>query len=308
MRNLKKSLVCMFITLLISYLWIVPVQAQSRPDQPFVLPQTVFVGDLARLVVPLAFSTEEPFIVDTPERLPQTPELMIKRIELERRGGVSRLLIDFIPFETGTILFPEIEFFSLDETFLNVPAITGLEVQVASILTTAQAALSAPASPLAIPGTSFLIYGTITMILILLFLGIGGSIWGRRHFWEFWEGIRRRIFLFKMKKFIRQLRREISLQRDNSPVHYLSMLSGEFREFLSLFTGINCRSLTSGEFLELPFAYPGPGPVYLSGLFQTWDTLRFSGRGMEMADLTHAMGEIEDFLAALMEAGKGVKK
>ena len=289
----------------------VNAHAQIRTDQPFVLPQTIFVGDLGRMVVPLdhLFSGTEPFILETPERLPQTPDLIIRRIELERRGGVSRLLIDFVPFVTGTIPFPDIEFFLLEDTASPaIPAITGLEVHVTSILTPSQMALSESAPPLAVPGTSFLIYGTITLILLLLFLGIGGSFWGRRHFYNLWERLRRRFILQKMRKFIRQLRQEIGedigLENKLKPAHYLSRLSAEFREFLTIFTGINCRSLTAGEFLALPIVYLGPGPTYLSGLFQTWDTLRFSGRGMEMMDLVQAMAEIEEFLSDIETAEK----
>ena len=316
MKNEKRKkwiLFCLVLTLLSAKLLLsatpVPAQAGIRTDQPFVLPQTIFVGDLGRMVVPLDryFSEAEPFIVDTPERLPQTPVLVIRRIELERRAGISRLLIDFIPFAPGTLPFPDIEFFSQEEdsswedtySAINIPAITGLQVHVSSILTPSQMALSEPAPPLAVPGTSLLIYGTIVLILVVLFLGIGCSLWGSRHFWETWELIRRKFLILGLKKFIRYIKEESSVENDRNPAPYLSLLSGEFREFLSLFTGINCRSMTAGEFLRLPMEYTGLGPVYLSGLFQTWDTLRFSGRGMEMVDLTQAMSEIEEFLIAL---------
>ncbi|MCL2008375.1 MAG: hypothetical protein FWG77_09845 [Treponema sp.] len=291
---MKKGLLLYGILFLL--ISISPAKAQTRTDLPFTLPQTIFVGDLARLVVPLSdfFAGEEPFIIETPERLPLTPDLLIRRIELERRPGVLRLLIDFIPFATGNIPFPDIEFFSQYE---EAPVITGLEVYVSSILSPNQMTLSEPAPPLAVPGTGFLVYGTIFLIILFLFLGIGGSVWGRRHFSEMLEMLRRKFLIFKMRRYIKNLKEES--EEEENPAPYLSSLSGEFREFLSLFTGINCRSLSAAEFMELPLENQSLGPVFLSGLFQTWDTLRFSGRAMEPVDFSLAMAEIEDFLIAL---------
>jgi hypothetical protein len=161
--------------------------------------------------------------------------------------------------------------------------------------------LSGPAAPIAVPGTSFLIYGTIVVFIFFIGLGIGISLWGRRHFRDLWELFRRRRLLRAMAKFLRCLRQECSFEKDGDPGYYLTLLSGEFREFLSLFSGINCRSLTPGEFLGLPLSQTALalGPVYLSWLFQNWETLRFSGQRMEMAEIFAALGEIERLIAAL---------
>ena len=96
----------------------------------------------------------------------------------------------------------------------------------------------------------------------------------------------------------------------NNPGHYLSLLSGEFREFLSHFTGMDCRPLTAGEFLDLPLKYADYeqedkallSPVFLCRLFRTWDTLRFSGRLIDRVDLFLALSETENFLNALDKA------
>jgi hypothetical protein len=95
-----------------------------------------------------------------------------------------------------------------------------------------------------------------------------------------------------MAKFLRCLRQECSLEKEgehtaeseqmagrgslSAPGYYLTMLSKEFREFLSLFSGINCRSLTPVEFLGLPLSQTALalGPVYLCRLFQTWEIMR----------------------------------
>jgi len=278
------------------------IQAQTRTDVPYLVPQTIFVGDSGRLVVPLgrAFARITPFVVEVPEKLPETPELLIRRLELERRGGATRLLIDFIPYAAGVLSLPDLEIQSPGDGTEPL-VLSGLEVQVASILNSSQMTLSGPAAPIAAPGTSFLIYGTIIIIILLLCLGIGISLWGRRHFRELWELFRRRRLIKAMGKFLRCLRQECTLEKEGDPGYYLTLLSKELREFLSLFSGINCRSLTPGEFLELPLSQTALalGPVYLCWLFQTWETLRFSGQKMEMAEMFMALDEIERLIAAL---------
>ena len=285
------------------------VSAQSnRTDVPYLLPQTIFVGDQGRLVVPLGqvFAGAGPFTQEAFAFFPSTPDLVIKQIELERRGGLTRLLIDFIPYAPGILSFPPLEFPSGS----GLPAITGLEVHVASVLTPSEMALSEPASTLAVPGTSFLVYGSLALILVMLSLGIAGSIWGRLHFRELWERFRRRRLLALMQKFLIRLRQECCLEKNGNPGYYLSLLSAEFREFLSQFSEINCRSLTAGEFLELPAGYPAAGaegsasspvlgPVFLCFLFRSWDILRFSGRNIQMTDLFHALNETKRFVTAL---------
>jgi hypothetical protein len=285
------------------------IQAQTRTDVPYLVPQTIFVGDSGRLVVPLgrAFARITPFILDAPEKLPETPDILIRRLELERRGGATRLLIDFIPYASGVLSLPDLEIQSPGEGTEPL-VLSGLEVQVASILNPSQMSLSGPAAPIAAPGTSFLIYGTIIAVILILCMGIGISLWGRRHLRELWELFRRRRLIRAMTKFLRCLRQECSLEKEGDPLavssgpnYYLTLLSNEFREFLSLFSGINCRSLTPGEFLELPLSQMALalGPVYLCWLFQTWETLRFSGQKMEMPEMFMALDEIERLIAAL---------
>ena len=277
-------------------------------------PQIIFVGDPGRLVVSIgrAYARIEPFVWDNPDKLPETPDLVIRRIELERRSGVSRILIDFVAYAPGALSLPSIDF----PSEANVPSLTGLEVQVASILDPSQMVLTEPATPLAVPGTSLLVYGTLVFVLFLLAMGIVISLWGRHHFREFFEQLRRKYLLRKMRRFLRILNQRCRFEVNSSdlslhektlaPALYLTRLATEFREFLTQFTGTNCRSLTAVEFRgitfeELPPRF-APGPDYLCDLFRSWDILRFSGRGMEMADLFVAMVETEKLLSTLDRA------
>ena len=294
--------------------------AQTRTEAPYLIPQIIFVGDSGRLIVSIgrAYARVEPFVWDNSDKLPETPDLVIRRIELERRSGVSRVLIDFVAYAPGTLSLPPIEF----PQDANVPSIMGLEVQVASILDPSQMVLTEPAPPLAVPGTSLLVYGTLVLVLFLLAMGIVISVWGRHHFRDFFEQLRRKYLLRKMRRFLHtlnhQCRFEVSSnfkinssgisphEKSLAPAFYLTRLSTEFREFLTQFTGINCRSLTAVEFRGITFEELSPrfapGPDYLCDLFRSWDILRFSGRGMEMADLFVAMVETEKLLSTLDRA------
>ena len=302
---MKRLNLCLLLALLFFGAVILQAQTSHRTEAPYLLPQTIFVGDPGRLVVPLgrAYAGIDAFVLEDPQKLPETPEMTIRRIELERKGGGSRLLIDFIPYASGLVSFPPLELFSVEALPMGAvfPTLTGLEVQVASILSPSQMFLSEPASPLAVPGTSLLIYGTILLLLFVLALGIAGSLWSRRHFRELWDRFRRRQLLRGMTKFLRRLKQECGLEKDGKAAVYLTRLSGEFREFLSLFTGINCRSLTAREFLELPFDSVIDS-TFLCRLFRSWDTLRFSGRGMEMEEMFAALGEMDKFVAKLDRA------
>ena len=315
-------------TVIVLLLLLLPcgVHAQTWTEAPYLIPQIIFVGDPGRLIVPIgrAFARVEPFVWDRPDKLSETSELVIRRIELERRGAVSRVLIDFIAYAPGTLYLPPIEFPSQDA---NAPqnivlTLSGLEVQVASILDPSQMVLTEPAPPLVVPGTSLLVYGTLIFIIFLLAMGIAASFWGRGHFRDFFERIRRKFLLRNMMRFLRRLNRECRLETSSNseknsscinshgkiptPALYLTRLSTEFREFLTKFTGINCRSLTAGEFL-LPAPYSLlPAPYSLCDLFRSWDILRFSGRGMEMADLFVALVETEKLISALDKAESGI--
>ena len=58
------------------------------------------------------------------------------------------------------------------------------------------------------------------------------------------------------------------------------------------------------EFLELPLAGLALKPERLCGLFRTWDTLRFSGQDLEMADMFKAINDVSALVAALDKAEK----
>ena len=284
---------------------------EREPHVFFLIPQTIFVGDSGRLVLQLGedYFDAEPFVRDSFDLIPTGHNLHITRVELEQRGLIPRLLIDFIPYAPGLLTFPPLE---LSPDLI----IDDLEVNIASILNPSRMNLAAAASPLAQPGTGFLLYGSIGLLLLLLFLGIGGSILGRRHFSEIWEKFRRRYLLRNMISFLRRLKYECENKINQDSAYYLGLLSGEFREFLSVYTGYNCRSLSAGEFLELNlFDYNQfqqedeeseiiNWEYSLFVIFRSLDTFRFSGTEIEPDDLLKIISDAGNFTFALDMAEK----
>ncbi|MDR1566365.1 MAG: hypothetical protein LBS48_03660 [Treponema sp.] len=273
----------------------------SRGDS-YLIPQTIFVGDRGRLVVPLgqAFMGVEAFVRSSSPELPVSRDLAVSRIELEHRNGNARLLIDFIPYAPGPLPLPPIVVPASPEPL----TVTGLEVSVASILAPQEAFLSDPASPLTVPGTGFIVYGAAAAFLVLLSTGIGGSLWGRKHFASFRERFRRRRLLRSMKRFLIRLRSE-SQREGKGQGELFSLLSGEFREFLSYFTQINCRVLTPGEFKGIRLSpAENLNGNYLCDLFSRWEIIRFSGSRIGRDDLLAVLDELRLYISELDRSEK----
>jgi hypothetical protein len=187
--------------------------------------------------------------------------------------------------------------------------VSGLECSVASILSPQEASLAEPAAPLTVPGTGLLIYGAAAGILFIIFLGIGGSIWGRKHFSSFREKWRRRRLLRVMERFLARLRTESEGGSIHRQTELFSLLSGEFREFLSILTGVNCRILTPPEFREVSLS---AGDLlkgdYLCDLFRRWETLRFSGSAIGRGDLLKVLDELHEFIISLVPSAEAKEK
>jgi hypothetical protein len=260
----------------------------------YLIPQTVFVGDKGRLVVPLgrAFEGAGAFVREGSGVPAAGGDILISRVELEYRNGAARLLIDFIPYAPGIQRLPPLE---IPGARGEPPAVTGLEITVASILDSSAAALSPNAPPMAAPGTSLLIYGSLALILLIL-LGIGGGVLGRSRLGKLLEGFRRRRLIRVMERILRRGRAELRRNSLDPPERreLLARLAGEFRQFLTLYTGINCQALTPPEIGTLP-----GGAASLGGLFRRWDALRFSGLAPAGEAILSTLDEAGAFIAVL---------
>jgi hypothetical protein len=285
-----------------------PVFSQDGDTDPYLIPQTVFVGDKGTLVVPLdrAAGVSAMGAVIQGTDLPRSRDLIISRVELERRGASARLLVDFQAFTPGRIALPPIEI-----TFKENGAsqtFTGLEVTISSILQVEQRGmvLSGPAEPLAAPGTAVLIYGTILGIIFLLLALTLTGFWGKIRLWGFAERWRRRRVIRAMGKSIKQLRAAIAGVEAGREGEILEALSGEFRTGLGILTGTNCRAMVPREFLALPALgdHAALSPAALSELFRRCDTLRFSGAGIEQSAVVKLLDEFKEMAFLLAAAEK----
>jgi hypothetical protein len=274
-------------------------------DAPYLLPRIIFVGDQGRLVYPLGpqFPAENPsadnLVLDSPEQLPRSPDVVITRVELDTRGPGARLLVDFKAYVPGRVELPPIK--AASHTF------TGLEVTVTSILRSGTA-LSGPAAPLVVPGTMLLIYGVVFGILALGLLAVLGGLWGRRRFGRALERRRRRRLIRTMGRGLKRLRAAL-IKGACGNEEVLAFFSSEFRKFLSFFAGTDCRAMAPGEFLPVSL-FPEEEPARFSGrflcdLFRRCDVLRFSGNGISRGDVIDLVETAGGFVDALGSGEKG---
>jgi hypothetical protein len=268
----------------------------------YLIPQTVYVGDRATLVITLHHAPVNGLVL-TGEP-PALPDLVIHRVELERRGETGRLLIDFTAYVPGRVELPPFE-------IEGIP-FTGLYIEIASILGTDETAsvLSPPAPPLAVPGTGVLVYGTVSGLVLFLLMVVWALAAGPRRFAGWLKKWRRKRLIASLAGMERRLRRK--LIRENPAVKNfrgsLNFLAAEFRTFLALFTGENCRAMTAGELsgLSLPELAAGENfylsGAFLGGFFRRCDDLRFSGAEAPKSGLRDMLGELKAFTAALNRA------
>jgi hypothetical protein len=264
-----------------------------RPDLAYLVPQTVYVGDRAALVIPLSTAGGNAELPLPPE----TDGVVFHRVRMESRGGEGRVFIEFTAYAPGLLAFPPVE---IPSGFL-----TGLKVEIASILERGNEGrvLSDPAPPLAAPGTGLFIYGTAACLLLGLFFFLGGTRWFRGRFRALLDAWKKRRLIAGMLSLTRRIRREIlkssALPDSGNFGKALDFLSVEFRSFLARYTGLECRAMTAPELgvISLPPEVPAPG-----GLVRRWDERRYNGQGIEKDELLAMLEEIRFFAASLEKA------
>lgn len=278
--------------------------------KPYMIPQIVFVADRGRLAVPLgpAFSEAVPGPQTPP--LSQNRDLVIHRIEVEQGNGGRRLLIDFQAFAPGDLELPPIE--------IGSETISGLSVKVSSILASEGdegRSLSPPAPAMPVPGTAFLIYGSIFGFFLLLLLTILGGIWTFPWLRKYLVRSRQRRIIRSMERILDRLKAALPPGEGVAALdRILSEFSSEFRIFLGCFAPVNCRSMVPAEFLALPvFSVPGGGDLgdmeeadreilsgpFLHKLFRHSDILRFSGAVVTREAVEGLLDGARSFTSAL---------
>jgi hypothetical protein len=256
----------------------------TQQNVPYTIPRQIYIGDPAVLVVPLSSSAENHPDIITAADLPKHKYIDFHKITLERHINAGRLVIEFTPFAAGELEFPLIE--------VGGHYFSDLKITVNSIIDRKEAiTLSSPASSLAMPGTSFMIYGLMALIVFILLFVIWFFAKGRRlvSIWrEKWK--RWRLFT-NMRHTERRLYRALIKNTDKRII--LNKLSEEFRTFLSVLTKQNCRAMTAQEIGNLQGIFPGKLP---EDFFTRCDNLRFSGSSAETEDIMQLLTELRGFI------------
>jgi hypothetical protein len=266
---------------------------------PYLIPQTVYVGDRATLVVPLGDGVQwSAGITEYSGGLPRQEDIVIHSVKIERRSAEVYVLIEFTSYKPGPVIFPPLSLGP--EVELNE-----LTVEIASILSSGGTSmvLSSPASPVAVPGTSVLIYGASAFLFFLIVCLLAVRLWGRNVF-RAWLLKRKKLALvYSLANLERHIRRELG--REGYYNNFLHQISLEFRSFLTLFTGSNCRSMTAGELrllpplLETARTEPALTGEYIGDLLGVWDNLRFSGGAVSKGAMTDILDKVKTFTITL---------
>jgi len=263
----------------------------------YMVPSKVYVGDRASLMLPLSGVTghEE---IDT-RLIPSSPDIDIHHVALERRPGGSFLKIEFSAYTPGILELPPFDI--LGKYF------SGLNIEISSILEPGEEGmvLSGPALPLAIPGTSLLIYGSISAGILLIMLTIWVLFRGRAQVKGWLTAWKRGWLLITMIDMERRLRK--ALAKETSCREILDILSTEFRNFLACFTGENCRAMTAMEIGRLSGGGGGavPDSKFLGNFFSRCDGIRFSGAEISNDETLAMLGDLRRFLTALGRTMRG---
>jgi len=273
--------------------------AQDRNAGAYTVPSKIYVGDRASLILPLpGFVVKENF--ETASIVSPSADIEIHRALLERRPVGSRLTVEFTAYNTGILELPPI--IIAEEVF------SGLNAEISSILErdASGKVLSGPAPPLAIPGTSLLVYGTVISILGSLSAAFWVLFWGRKRIKGWLAAWKKKRLLAGMRSIEKRLRKALA-RGDDSCRNILDALSREFRGFLSHFTGESCRAMTALEFANIELQLNGE---FLKDFFWRCDGIRFGGNEINKNDAMSMLDDLKQFLAALKTAqpGKGAVK
>jgi hypothetical protein len=270
--------------------------AQDRNAGAFMVPSKVYVGDRASLVLPLpgfvVKEDSEKASAILADAASASAVIDIHRALLERRPVGSRLTVEFTAYAPGILELPSIVI--AGEVF------SGLTIEISSILEhdASGKVLSDPAPPLAIPGTSLLVYGSIISILFCLSLAFWILIWGRKSIKGWLAAWERKRLLSGMRGIEKHLRRTLA-RNDDTYRNILDTLSREFRSFLSHFTGEHCRAMTSVEFANIESRI---NKEFLKDFFKRCDGIRFRGGDINKKDALSMLDDLKEFLAALPNA------
>ncbi|GHU26503.1 hypothetical protein FACS1894172_00900 [Spirochaetia bacterium] len=254
---------------------LISVSVYVFSQEPFLIPQNVFVGDRAKLMIPSENVQKWEQTMD----LPRSPELHIHRIS----GEKGYIVIDFTAFSPEIVEIPPIP-------LPNGTILTGLTVSISSILNDDSMLLSGPSAPLLIPGTQTFFLILTVFILILCIVAVSNTTQGKHFFYKIGKQLQQRWFLHKLKRITAEL-----YNTGYTDQKSLDRLSTELRNFLTLWTGIDCRVLSAEEFISVETDQELFGTM-VSGIFNHCDEIRFGGLPVEPEKLHTMINSVQDLV------------
>lgn len=280
------------------------VSVPLRAEEGRLYPREVFVGDAAEFAFqypPLESVLDEGVTIRVgAEDLPVSYDLDLLSVSVQKSGGSVSVSVSFIPWTSGTLSIPA---FAVKGVMVSPPS-----VNIASIVEiTGKTSLENARSPLLVPGTTWLLYGLIGVILLVI--ALFAFLLFRLRSLLFNAGDK-----FQVRKRTRILERSLkTLERksgsyDNALWYasyarivrgYLgACLAGDFNAYLPL-TGTEISSFAKGYLSDR-----------IASLFSDLDTIRFGGdnhdAGLDVGDrdgfLRRARDLSADIESELLEA------
>jgi len=277
-------------------LFVLTCAVSRAQDGAYLIPRMIYVGDPAVLIVPLPPSTGDSNDIVLTDEFPQDMNIDFHRIILERRPSGGRLLIEFSAYTPGVLQLPVFE--------IGGEIFSGFSVTVNSTLSGANApVLSGPALSLAMPGTAFLLYGSLAVIIFIILFAIWFLLKGRVFMRMLYKKFKHIRLFSAMKKTEKRLQRALLKGVEKRMI--LDEISLKFREFLSEFTENNCLSMTAAEFENLPSEQILPQDFNLLSLgnfFRACDEHRFCGSDVSSQDVLRLLDDLRLFLVSFKNA------
>lgn len=164
----KKRVVASFLAVAPLMLFLALAPAALCASEGILIPREVFVGDTAELSFESgAFSSilEPGTLYALPsEDFPVSDDLAIKSILVAQNGAAASVTIRFVPWKAGVLTIPS---FELKKVRVMPPV-----VRIASLVEKTGRTVIEPARPpLLVPGTTWLLYGSVAAFLCLAALG-----------------------------------------------------------------------------------------------------------------------------------------
>lgn len=279
---MKKSFFCIFFL----FVFFAGFSQTLMNETLTVLPKDVYIGDI--IEIRYSFTTNinltDNLTVDI--QLPENPDYDILSMKLIGNDGSYQFVISCIPWKVGALDLPKIDLSKYSQSLTTSFAIDIPSITVQSIVKkTGTNEIRPVASPLLIPGTTWLIYIFLFLIIIFLSLTVYLLIHTKKVI-SFWNNyIQNRISKKNLKKTVKQIKKlnKKSAKYDDS--NFAKQLSIITRQFLSTRFKHNFNSVVSSKiWYEINNIFQDTLPDFIedkvfvvSSVLERCDYIRFSG-------------------------------